>query len=475
MKESRDTDPNVTYDQDVVAGQLRNASHLVPTRRTVLRAAGASIVLPALESLLSPSEARAQAQDQPLRMVVWHIGCGVWAPSWYPTSAGTDYALTPSLMPLDPVRKKVLVLSGIQNNPACAVTGSHGCGPPAMTTCRQGTKPNVQMGISVDQVYAQWLVAMKKYNQIPSLQLAIIDKTISDVGYPAVYNGTLSWAGDTQPLPPLVKPDLVFDKIFAGVTDAPPSGDAAAALNKRKALRQSVIDHVRGEANSLQPRLGKSDRLKLDQYLTSVREVERSVQDASMPSTATCSKSGVTKPAAMMYDIPKLTGIMIDLMVMAFRCDRTRVISFAQGNGGYTSFPSGCPWLNIKESHHDLSHHMNNAATGAKLAAIDKWEVEQYSSFLQKLDAIPEGNGTMLDNSVVFLSSEISDGNRHNQTNKPILIGGSAGGKLLTGRHLNLTGSPAQPDLFIALLNMFGVPATTFGTAGTKALAGVSV
>jgi hypothetical protein len=205
-----------------------------------------------------------------------------------------------------------------------------------------------------------------------------------------------------------------------------------------------------------------------------VREVELAVQSMSVPPAPTCNRTGVTRPAATSYDIPALTRVMIDLMVLALRCDRTRVISFAQGNGGYTSFPSGCPWLNIKESHHDLSHHMGNEATGAKLAAIDKWEVEQYASFIQKLDAIPEGSGTLLDNSVVFLSSEISDGNRHNQTNKPILIAGSAGGKLLTGRHLNLTGGPPQPDLFIALLNMFGVPATAFGTAGTKPLAGVS-
>ena len=473
MTMKRDTDPDVTFDPEAVRAESQNAGRFVPTRRAVLRAAGASIALPMLESLLSPREARAQAQNQALRFITWHIGCGVWSKTWYPTSTGTDYALTPSLMPLDPVRKKVLVLSGIQNTPACEVTGSHGCGPPAMTTCRQGTKPNIKMGISVDQVYAQWLVSMKNYNQIPSLQVAIIDKTISDVGYPAVYNGTLSWSGDTQPLPPLTKPDLLFDKIFAGVTGTPANGDAAAAAAKRRALRQSVLDHVRSEATSLQARLGKTDRVKLDQYLTSVREVEIAIQTAITTPALTCDRSGVTRPMAT-TDIPMLTSLMIDLMVLALRCDRTRVISFAQGNGGYTSFPNGLPWLNIKESHHDLSHHMGDPAKGAKLAQIDLWEVQQYASFLQKLDAIPEGNGTVLDNSVVFLSSEISDGNLHNQTNKPILIAGSSGGKLLTGRHLNLSGSPAQPDLFIALLNMLGVPITTFGTAGTKPLAGIS-
>jgi hypothetical protein len=477
MSISRITDRNVGFDPQALAAERRNPSPSLASRRTILRGAAAAIALPALESLMRPSTAHAQTA-RPIRFVTWHIGCGVWGPSWFPTAVGEAYALTPSLSSLLNVKSKVLVLSGIQNTPACNSQGSHGCGPPAMTTCRQGSKPQIGMGISVDQVYAQ---ALGMATRIPSLQLTVTDKTFADVGYPAVYNGTTSWSAATTPMPPQVKPDLVFDRLFAGVmapgATTPTMADAAAAaeLARRRTLRTSVLDHVMGQITSLQPKLGSTDRHKLDQYLTSLRSVEAEVQRtaaAMTPTTANCGPGATAKPAATQPDVPALTKVMLDLMVLAFQCDATRVVSFMQGNGGNTSF-SKCPWLGISEDHHGLSHHQQNADKGAKLAKIDQWEVSQYAYFLEKLDAIDEGGSTVLDNSLVFLSSEISDGNGHNQQNKPILLGGSGGGKVRTGRHANLKDG-SQADLFIALLNMMNVPATTFGLAGTKPLDGLT-
>ncbi|MEO8212770.1 MAG: DUF1552 domain-containing protein [Myxococcales bacterium] len=464
-------DRNVTFDEKALrAARQGSAAPLATSRRTILRGAAASIALPALDSLLRPGRARAQAKPL-VRFVTWHIGCGVWAPSWYPTAFGTAYALTPSLMSLANVKSKVLVLSGIQNTPACNPTGSHGCGPPAMTTCRQGTKPAIGMGISVDQVYAQ---ALGSVTRIPSLQLTVTDKTFADVSYPAVYNGTTSWANATTPLAPVVNPGVIFDRLFTGTVTTGNSAAAAEAA-KRKALRTSVLDFVSGEATSLQPKLGTTDRHKLDQYLTSIRAVETEVQRTTV-TPANCGPGALTRPtiakANTAADVPALTKLMLDLMVLAFQCDATRVISFMQGNGGNTSF-AGCPWLSITEDHHGLSHHQGDAARGAKLAKIDQWEVSQYAYFLEKLNAIDEGGTTMLDNSLVFLSSEITDGNAHNQKNKPILVGGTAGGKLLTGRHTNLPDA-SQADMFIAFLNLLGVPATTFGLAGTKPLTGLT-
>lgn len=467
MSIARITDRNVRFDEKSLAAARQQATPKRQSRRTILRAMAASIALPPLASLLRPTDVHAQSAD-PLRFVAWHIGCGVWAPTWYPEGTGTDYQLTPSLESLEPIRDKVMVLSGIQNKEACNPTGSHGCGPPAMTTCRQGTKPEVRMGISVDQVYAQ---ALGAETRIPSLQLTVTDRTFADVDYPAVYNGTISWASDTQPLPPVVDPALIFDKLFADGDAAAGDAEAAAALEKRRALRQSVLDQVIAEADTLQPRMGMSDRRKLDEYLTGVRALETKIQNLRPESTVTCTADAMMRPDRT-SDIPALTRIMTDLMVMAFRCDATRVITFMQGNGGNTSF-SRCPWLDIDEDHHGLSHHQSDANKGAKLAAIDKWEVEQYSYFLQQMNEVQEGERTMLDNSVIFLSSEISDGNRHNQDNKPILLAGSAGGQITTGRHVVFDDEP-QPDLFIALLNMLGVAATSFGTAGTRPLTGLA-
>jgi Protein of unknown function (DUF1552) len=470
MSITRITDDNVSFDPRALAAERRNPTPSPISRRMVLRGAAAAIALPALDSLLRPSPAGAAVSATPQRFVAWHIGCGVWGKSWFPTDFGTGYTLSPSLAALAKMKSKVLVLSGITNKPACSPTGSHGCGPPAMLTCRQGTKPQITMGVSVDQVYAQ---ALGNATRIPSLQLSVTDRTFADVEYPAVYNGTVSWSDATTPLVPTVKGELVFDRLFAGqAAQGMADAAAAAALAKRKALRTSVLDNVIGQVSSLQPKLGTSDRAKLDQYLTSLRAVELEVQNTSgKPST--CSPNGMVRPTATTADVPALTTVMLDLMVLAFQCDATRVITFMQGNGGNTSFQR-CPWLNITEDHHGLSHHQNDAAKGVKLAAIDAWEVQQYAYFLEKLDAIDEGGSTALDNSLIFLSSEISDGNSHNQTNKPILLAGSAGGKILTGRHTVLQDG-AQPDLFITLLNTLGVPATTFGTAGTGPLGGLTV
>lgn len=468
MSITRITDSNVGFDPRALAAERRNPSRSALSRRTVLRGVAAAIALPALESLLAPASVRAAVSATPQRFVAWHIGCGVWGKSWFPTDFGTGYTLSPSLAALAKMKSKVLVLSGITNKPACSPTGSHGCGPPAMLTCRQGTKPQVTMGVSVDQVYAQ---ALGNATRIPSLQLSVTDRTFADVQYPAVYNGTVSWADATTPLPPTVKGELVFDRLFAGQTPGMVDAAAAAQLAKRKALKSSVLDNVIGQVGSLQPKLGATDRAKLDQYLTSLRAVELEVQNTS-DKPSTCGPNGMVRPTATTADVPKLTTVMLDLMVLAFQCDATRVITFMQGNGGNTSFQR-CPWLNISEDHHGLSHHQNDAAKGAKLAAIDAWEVQQYAYFLEKLDAIDEGGTTALDNSLIFLSSEISDGNSHNQTNKPILLAGSAGGKILTGRH-TLLQDGAQPDLFITLLNTLGVPATSFGLVGKGPLGGLT-
>jgi Protein of unknown function (DUF1552) len=495
MSITRIHDKNVTLDAKAVAAERRNPSRPSISRRAVLRGTAAFIALPALESLLTPSQARAQAAARPIRFMCWHIPCGVWGPSWFPIDTGANYTLSPTLTSLAPVKSKVLVLAGVQNTPAVSPTGSHGCGPPGMTTCVQGTKPAIQMGISVDQVYAQ---ALGKATRIPSMQISGTDSTFADVDYPAVYNGTTAWASATQPLPPVANAGVIFDQLFAGVSAVMPGGDpaAAAALAKRKALRLSVLDEIKNEHTSLVARLGATDRRKLEEYLTSVRAAETSIQQSSiMPTNVpACTPGTLTRPTLangpltngngkQIPDPVTYTALVIDLMVLAFRCDATRVINYQQMNGGHSSY-STFPWLKINQDHHAMSHHNFDPVTGALLAQIDAWEIGQFSSFLQKLDAVNEGTGTLLDNSLIFLSSEISDGNRHNQgttsypgftgpTGKPILLAGTAGGKIKSGRHILYANEP-QANLLIALLNTMGVPATTFGAVGNAPTAGLT-
>ena len=490
MSIARIRDLNVSFDPKALEAERKNPLRPVVSRRAILRGAAACIAMPTLESLLSPAEARAQAASPALRLMCWHISCGVWGPSWFPTDTGANYTLSPTLASLAPVKSKVLVFAGIQNTPAVNPQGSHGCGPPGMTTCVQGQKPQIQMGISVDQVYAQ---SLGMATRIPSMQISGTDSTFSDVSYPAVYNGTTSWASATQPLPPVANAGVIFDQLFAG--GAATAGDPAAqaAFAKRQALRKSVLDEVMTEQSVLAARLGATDRAKVDEYLTSVRAAETAVQSMSN-SPMTCSPGTMTRPTLAngpltngngkaIADPPTYTATMIDLMVLAFRCDATRVINYQQMNGGHSSY-SSFPWLNINRDHHGMSHHNGNVAIGLLLAQVEAWEISMFSSFLQKLDAISEGSGTILDNSLIFLSSEISDGNAHNQgattyagftapTGKPILLAGSAGGKIKTGRHAIYPSSP-QANLFIAMLNTLGVPATTFGTAGNAPLTGLT-
>jgi len=491
-------DKNLNFDPKAIAAERRKPTRLEVTRRTILRGVAASITLPALESLLTRSEARAQAAASPLRFMTWHIPVGVWGPSWFPTDTGVSYTLTPTLTSLAPVKSKVLVFAGIQNTPAVNSMGSHGCGPPGMTTCVQGMKPGISMGISVDQVYAQMI---GKATRIPSMQISGTDSTFADTGYPAVYNGTTSWASATQPLSPVANAGLVFDQLFAGAptgqTATTVDATAAAALAKRKALRKSVLDEVLTEQSSLSARLGATDRAKLDEYLTSVRYAETAVAQVATTSSvggAACNAGSMTRPnlaqgpdtngnGKQIADPPMYSAAIINLMVLAFQCDATRVISYQQMNGGHSSY-SSFPWLNINKDHHGMSHHNGNAATGALLAQVEAWEISLFSSFLQKLDAIKEGSGTVLDNSLIFLSSELADGNAHNQgttvytgfsgpTGKPILLAGSAGKKISTGRHAIYSNAP-QPNLFIALLNTLGVPVTTFGLVGNTPLTGLT-
>ena len=459
MNRNRELDSVLNCDAKLAAAQRTEFGKRRASRRRFLAGAAVAIGLPWLESLGGGGRASAATPARPLRLITWHIPNGVYGANWFPKTEGSDYVLSPSLTPLQSLKSKLLVFSGVQNNDASIVFGSHGLGVAGMLTCTLGTKPDVKVGVSVDQAYAQ---SLGSATRIPSLQLGISNRMYSDIGNPAIYNGCISWASPTQPLQPTVQPGVVFDAIFAG-------GDAAASLadkQKRRALATSVLDHALGEASSLKPKLSTTDQAKLDEYLTGVREVERQIQAGA--AAASCSPGTLTKPdPTQVLDGPTQAKLSSDLMVLAMQCDATRVISFMLGNGGSSCFQS-FPWLKISGDHHGLAHSQN----GPSLSAIDQWEVSELAYFCSKLDAIDEGDSTMLDNSLVFLSSEIANGQAHDQANKPILLLGSAGGALKTGRHTKYNNDP-QANLFISMLNALGVPATTFGIAGKAPLAGL--
>jgi hypothetical protein len=432
------------------------------TRRAFLGGAGAALALPFLESL-APRAAQAQAAQAPQRLLVYYVPNGIHMPAWTPAQEGADWALSPILSPLAAVKDKLLVLSGLSNEPARPDgAGDHAAGTGAFLTATHVNKTegeDIRNGVSMDQLAAAKLAEQTRF---ASLQLGI-DGGGSvgncDSGYSCAYVRNISWSGPQTPLAKLVNPRVVFDRLFAGLDQRL----TQAERDKRARYRKSVLDLVMSDAQRLSPRLGQRDRAKLDEYMTSVREVELRI-DAATGGLA-CQPPDAPPPA---LEYPEHVAIMTDLMVLALQCDLTRVITFMLGNAGSTR---PYPFLGVNGAHHELSHHQNNPDNFEQLTRIATWEITQLAALLEKMDRVQEAQGrSLLDNSLVLFSSEISDGNSHSHDDLPVLLAGSQGGRLRTNRHLRYQRREPIADLFLSILDGYGVSLDTFGDNGAGPL-----
>ncbi|MFO7564831.1 MAG: DUF1552 domain-containing protein [Enhygromyxa sp.] len=438
-------------------------------RRAFLGGAGVALGLPLLESLAPRSirEARAGVGDEPLRLVTFYVPNGIDMDDFVPAATGPNFPATAILQPLFDLmlEQNVLVLSGLDNAPAKPDgAGDHAAGTAAFLTCRSVNKSesDIQNGISMDQIYAN---ALGDATALSSLQLGI-DGGASigncDSGYSCAYSRNISWANATTPLPKLTSPQVAFDLMFGGYD---PNATAEQIARRRK-YRLSVLDYVGADALALQGKLGKTDRLKLEQYLDGVRDLElRIMNQADGPVCDTGSYSYTYQ------DFPGHVKVMLDLIVLALSCDHTRVVSFMLGNGGSgRSFD----FLGIPGAHHDISHHGSDQALMDQLRDIDTWEMAQFAYLLDRLRSISEGESNMLENSLVYFGSEIEDGNSHSHYNMPIVIGGSACGKLLNGAHLEIDNGKVS-ELYITMLQALGVDVQSFGDDGNGPLQGITV
>lgn len=425
------------------------------SRRTLLRGAGVALALPMLEQML-PSVARAQSVPAPRRLVAFYVPCGINMSQWTPSATGAGYSLTPILQPLAPVKSDVLVLSGLANRPAQPDgAGDHASGTGAFITAAHPYKTSgagISNGVSMDQVAANQL---KQYTKFASLELGVDGGGSSgdcDSGYSCAYARNIAWANATTPLAKEVNPQAVFDRLFAGFD----SSQTAAAVAKRKLYKQSVLDAVKADSAGLKPKLGKTDRMKLEQYEAGIRDLETRLQNTTP--ALTCDPGA--RPAYP-NDIRDHAKLMMDLMVLAFQCDLTRVATFMLQNAGSNYVYS---FLGLSEGHHSYSHHQGLASNLNALTTIATWEVEQFSYLLQKMKAVTEPTGgTLLDNSAVFFSSEISDGDAHNHDNMPVLVAGSAGGAFTPGRHVKYASERPFANLFVSMLNAVGANLSSFG------------
>lgn len=432
------------------------------SRRFFLGGAGVALSLPFLSSL-APRSAQAGGIGGPAkRLLTFYVPNGIHMNSWTPAQTGNAFTLPFILEPLAAHQQDLLVLSGIDNLPAQPDgPGDHAGGTSAFLTCVHVNKSetNITNGTSMDQLYA---AQAGKETILPSMQLGIDgggNTGNCDSGYGCAYSRNISWQGNT-PLPKVTSPSTAFDLLFAGFDP----GASAEELARRKAGRLSVLDYVLADAESLQGKLSVSDREKVEEYLDSVRDLELKIE--AEDSAPACSLDGA-EPGDP-GDLQTHVQLMCDLMVKAFECDRTRVISFMMGNAGNNR---SYPFLGVNAGHHNISHHGNDPANFAMLEQIGRWEVEQLAYLVDRMANTPDGEDTsLLDNSMVFFSSEIEDGNSHAHRGLPTLIAGSGGGTLETGRHLDFDAQP-MANLFIAMLNRLGVDIATFGDDGTGPLA----
>ncbi len=443
------------------------------SRRNFLRGMGACIALPAFGSLLparllateTALQLATTATGAPLRTAFVFFPNGAIPSRWWPEGGLTDFKLNATLQPLEGMRKHVQVFSGLAHanaNPGKDGGGDHARGNSVFLTGVRLNKSatDVRAGISIDQVIANKVGHLTRF---PSLELTCDAGRKSadcDSGYSCAYVYNVAWQSPTTPMTPEANPRLVFERMFgAGV-----HGERAANAQRRMIDRRSVLDFVLDDARRMQSRLDVSDRSKLDQYLTGVREVETRIQKAERFG-ANVDPTVVT-PSGIPTAHAEYVELMYDMMLLAFRTDSTRVATFMLGHDGDNRSFSD---IGISEGHHDLSHHQNNAERVEKVAQIDRWYVEQFGKFLQRMEATPDVDGhSLLHNSRIIYGSGNADGNKHTHENLPVLLAGGGGGLLTGGRYVKHENQPMS-NLFLNLAETAGVTGLArFGDSTTR-------
>lgn len=433
-----------------------------PSRRRFLRGLGTLIALPSLESLVPAALARAAEKSgtPPLRLAFVYSPNGKNMDLWRPAGEGAGYTLSRALKPLESHRNEFSVISGLKLDTANANGdggGDHARANAAFLTGCQPRKTagaDIRAGVSVDQVAANHL---GHHTRLPSLEVSCDEPRKAgncDSGYSCAYQFNLAWKSESMPLTPERDPKLVFDRMFGTAEDA---RDAAAAA-RRSAENRSVLDFVIDDTRDLQRQLGRRDQEKLDEFLTSLRQVERRIGDATQ--AAARLPQGAVRPEGIPASYQDHIRLMYDLLVLAFQTDSTRVGTFLLAHDGSNrTFPE----VGVNDAHHGFSHHQHNPEKLEMLAKVDEFYSSQFAYFLDRLKSIPEGNGTLLDHSMIVFGAGISDPDRHNHNDLPVLLAGRGGGALTPGRHITLPEEIPLTNLYLSLLDRMGVPAEKIG------------
>lgn len=432
------------------------------SRRRFLGSSAAVIGLPYLASVVERHAEAAASCASIQRFVTIFAPNGIWMPDFTPTTTGKDWAMPYILQPLEPIRSKIAVVTGIDYEDTAEPSnppGGHGSGTGAFLTMMNALKSNASNPdrISLDQKIAQETAACGR--PLPSLQLGLTCRGDGNDSVPnAAFIETISWAAGNKPLPFKDDPQQNFDRIFAGVKVGVQPDDAAADAARRQALRTSVLDHVLGEAESLKLDLSASDRVKLDEYLTSVRDVEKRLELRKRWTTQPKPNAPFDKPANRnaVEDLP----LLYELITLALQTDSTRIATLEIGGDFMPQH------LGIKKDYHGLSHHGNDPEAIASLITLEQYQIEHFGKFVNRLSKMNDGDRTLLDSTTVLFGSGMGDGNSHRNSDLPIILAGG-GYKHGEYRQVPREGINKVPlcNLFVDIAQKMGVETDQFGSS----------
>jgi hypothetical protein len=435
------------------------------SRKTFLRGVGAAIALPMLDAMTPALGAARRAGKPPVRLVFAYVPNGIIMKDWTPKAVGAGFELPRILAPMKSYRDDILLLSGLADHNGNELgdgPGDHARAGASFLTgvhCRKTAGADIRNGVSADQIAAQ---AFSSQTRFPSLELGCEDsRTVGncDSGYSCAYTNSISWRSPTTPMPPEVNPRLVFERLF-GAEDFRLD---PATRARRAQYRKSILDMVREDTQTLSGTLGQADRRKMDEYLTSIREIEVRIQSAERNNHAEA--RGIEKPDGIPVTFGEYVALMFDLQLAALRADLTRVSTIMIGReGSMRTYPE----INISDSHHPLTHHRNNPEFIEKVTQINTFHIDLFARYLAKLKATRDGDGSLLDNSLIVYGSGISDGNRHTHENLPILIAGRGGGSVKPGRHIAYDSETPVANLYMTLLDRAGVHPDSIGDSTGK-------
>ncbi|MDX1965911.1 MAG: DUF1552 domain-containing protein [Planctomycetaceae bacterium] len=431
-------------------------------RRTFLKGVGAAMALPMLEAM-TPTQTWAATTTAPNRMLFVFFPNGAIMSDWTPKSEGTDFALPPTMEPLAKVKSKLCVLSGLAQENADAKGdggGDHARSASAFLTGAHPVKTggaDIRVGQSVDQVAAE---KIGKQTRLPSLEIGTEGGRNAgecDSGYSCAYSNNISWRTASTPMSKEINPRLVFRRLFG-------DSENLEERRRRERARRSVLDLVAEDATRLQKKLGQTDRRKLDEYFSSVRELEQRIE-RSQAETARIPKPDYPEPTGVPQDVDEHVKQMFDLLVLALQTDSTRIATYMLANEGSNR---SYPMVGVNDGHHHLSHHQNKPDWIAQLKKIDLYFMTRFAGFLEKLDSIREGEGTLLDHSMIVYGSAIADGNAHSHRDLPIILAGGGNGSITGNRHIVYPRETPMNNLFLSLLDRMNAGVEKLGDSSGR-------